>query len=427
MSDSLSSSRPPPDASAEDGSICCCSHAGKCTCALKKEPNLDPVPETERRVEAKSGRRSLHKPRLSTAQSESALMVFANGHHKPGHKHNQTAQKYGAPYKIPRLHAIHGRSDMGRRSVDNLPAASSADGGLGTSPGRDSITSAQHDVRLVRSEHGSPHLSVSPELDHIRGQLPPLDLSFSNFNPSAGHPQPYEVSSWTPNSVDTYFCSTPDSERAVFSAGLEPPPGDWATFDSPVGSAGFRSPTHRHHASYSSLDWAHSGPAYAASTAASDNDDLAPFGIPSPLHPPSLIYNHFPSDVSEACESDSYRRSTSSSLHGLPQMSLLASGNVEGISIDEFLNRTATGGSFCGGDAVSEANTTTLVATSFAEQTKLGPTSAPAEDKRYSLPTPMEPPQSAWNPTLDAPPVRHSISPVGFAADHRVAETVWAN
>jgi hypothetical protein len=36
--------------------------------------------------------------------------VFANGHHKPCHRNNNTAHVSGAPYKIPRPHTLHGHS-----------------------------------------------------------------------------------------------------------------------------------------------------------------------------------------------------------------------------------------------------------------------------------------------------------------------------
>jgi hypothetical protein len=45
-----------------------------------------------------------------TTQSESHLTVFANGHHKPCHRNNNTAHVSGAPYKIPRPHTLHGHS-----------------------------------------------------------------------------------------------------------------------------------------------------------------------------------------------------------------------------------------------------------------------------------------------------------------------------
>jgi hypothetical protein len=47
-----------------------------------------------------------------TTHSESHLTVFANGHHKPCHRNNNSAHVSGAPYKIPRPHTLHGHSSF---------------------------------------------------------------------------------------------------------------------------------------------------------------------------------------------------------------------------------------------------------------------------------------------------------------------------
>lgn len=87
----------------------CQCHAGaKCICGTIKEETLDLKPDI--------GRQTLHearaKPKLTTAQSESHLTVFANGHHKPCHRSNNTAHVSGMPYKIPRPHTLHGHSSF---------------------------------------------------------------------------------------------------------------------------------------------------------------------------------------------------------------------------------------------------------------------------------------------------------------------------
>ncbi|KAF1938786.1 hypothetical protein EJ02DRAFT_271211 [Clathrospora elynae] len=86
---------------------CQCHSGGKCLCGIKKEsPDL----------EVDITRQSLHearakpKPKLTATQSESHLTVFANGHHKPCHRNNNSAHVSGLPYKIPRPHTLHGQS-----------------------------------------------------------------------------------------------------------------------------------------------------------------------------------------------------------------------------------------------------------------------------------------------------------------------------
>jgi hypothetical protein len=158
---------------------CCCSHGGRCSCALKKE-HLDPVPESDSDEAAlpsiSSDRR---RPRALTVQSENSLTTFVNGHHKPVHKHNTMAHKCGLPYVVPRSTTFQGSSPGGlaNRSVDNLPHTNTVDALHSDSLIKDSIVSAQQEQRMVKSEHGSP-ITISPisNLDQWNN-LPPLDIS----------------------------------------------------------------------------------------------------------------------------------------------------------------------------------------------------------------------------------------------------------
>ncbi|KAH7135505.1 hypothetical protein B0J11DRAFT_161304 [Dendryphion nanum] len=95
------------DLPTDNESGCCCHTTGKCICGNKKEP-LD--------LKLDTGRQTLHsaraKPKLTTTQSESTLMVFANGHHRPCHRNNNTAHVSGAPYnyKHSRPQSLHGHA-----------------------------------------------------------------------------------------------------------------------------------------------------------------------------------------------------------------------------------------------------------------------------------------------------------------------------
>lgn len=117
---------------------CACHTGEKCLCGMKKDMDL--------KIDtgfAKSGQLGKPKPRLTTAHSETTLTVFANGHHKPCHRLNNSAHTSGAPYRIPRHHTTHGsvhRShdnlaemysrtlDPARRSVDSLTLNNNAYG-----------------------------------------------------------------------------------------------------------------------------------------------------------------------------------------------------------------------------------------------------------------------------------------------------------
>ncbi|KHJ32923.1 putative copper fist dna binding domain protein [Erysiphe necator] len=85
---------------------CSCCHGRRCTCALKKEP-LDPVPESDSDGPLNVDKR---RARTHTKSPENNLTIFTNGYHKPPHKHNNTAQKYGSPYPTPRSQSLHGPS-----------------------------------------------------------------------------------------------------------------------------------------------------------------------------------------------------------------------------------------------------------------------------------------------------------------------------
>jgi hypothetical protein len=92
---------------------CGCHSGAKCLCGTKKE-DLD--------LKVDTSRQTLHdaraKPKLTATHSESHLTVFANGHHKPCHRNNNSAHVSGLPYKIPRPHTLHGHSAFAALTQD---------------------------------------------------------------------------------------------------------------------------------------------------------------------------------------------------------------------------------------------------------------------------------------------------------------------
>lgn len=108
---------------------CQCHSGGKCLCGTKKE-------EIDLKID--TTRQTLHdaraKPKLTATHSESHLTVFANGHHKPCHRNNNSAHVSGLPYKIPRPHTLHGHAafsalsqEKSTRSQPEPPATRSMD------------------------------------------------------------------------------------------------------------------------------------------------------------------------------------------------------------------------------------------------------------------------------------------------------------
>ncbi|KAI9676737.1 MAG: hypothetical protein M1829_002831 [Trizodia sp. TS-e1964] len=322
-------------ADSKDADICCCSHGGRCSCALKKD-HLDPVPEAD--PSADSSPLSLElprKPRLASTQSEGTLTVFSNGHHKPVHKHNQMAHISGAPYRIPRAHQIHGNSEHARRSVDSLPATNSA---RPKSQIQESIASAQQETRLVKSAHSSPQLRTASNFEHANCLLPPLDFSFSDQTPAQFDNS--GVSSFGKYSI----VGSPVTDAQLFSAGPAAPFEDWfahnVSYESNDISSSFSQPP-----SYTAFDLTlgQTDLYQLSSSEVSEIDDLISYGgNPSPINPPSLVHHY--DDSSEACETDDYRLSSSSSYMAIPQVTTPAfrhngpldvSGSLKQDSVDQ--------------------------------------------------------------------------------------------
>ncbi|MCJ1356641.1 MAG: hypothetical protein MMC33_006636 [Icmadophila ericetorum] len=291
------------DHSAVDQHICCCSHGARCSCAVKKDHHLDPVPETDIADNSPSpaSTDSARKPRLPPVQSQSegSLTVFVNGHHKPAHKHNDAAHKCGVPYKIPRPHTIHGHSAIAQKSMDSLPLVRTLD----DDPLKlhDSIYSAQQQVRLVRSEHGSPEMRPMSN-NQFNAQLPPLDLSYSTYNNFTVSPLD-DYNAPLSTGYESYFTS-PDDQPA-FSAGLAMPPFDWAALDSRFQNGTFTSPFSQP-PSYASYDHSNVGqPGLTASSSGdvSEGEDYGVTGDPSPIVSGN---NPYTSAVSESITAEDY-------------------------------------------------------------------------------------------------------------------------
>ncbi|KAL4932783.1 copper fist DNA-binding domain-containing protein [Aspergillus undulatus] len=349
---------------------CGCCHGQRCTCALKKEPHLDTVPETGVPPPAAPPLEQPRKPQLTSTKSESTLTVFRDGHHKPPHKHNDMAHKCGLPYTIPRSHTIHA-ADTARRSTEHLPLAQSSFMGESIpNQAQERPGSIYGFHRRVKSEHGSPENAPVAPLEDVPTSVPPLDLSslFSHSQPTeepnnGGVPAPIPMSmpktslepidtsglsfalpystfpttNTSPVSAmpfqdqcqETFFTS-PDNDLAFCSAGLNAPPVDWSGV--PLSSA--MPTTSTQPPSYASIDYGSMATGIPPSS--SDVSEFEDFG---PL--PHLGHTgndpHDLHSVSEGSDSENYRFSSASSFMGLPQAQMLASNDLGSITIDDFL------------------------------------------------------------------------------------------
>ncbi|KAL2835238.1 hypothetical protein BDW59DRAFT_137370 [Aspergillus cavernicola] len=364
------------DLKQDSHSRCGCTHGQRCTCALKKEPHLDPVPETDvAPPTAVPSSEQPRKPQLTSTKSESTLTIFRDGHHKPAHKHNDMAHKCGLPYTIPRSHTIHGGSDVARRSMDHLPLNQSSF--MGEPIANQSLQDQPRSIyglhRRVKSEHGSPeNAPIAPSGD-VPTTVPPLDLSslFSHSQPmeepnGGGVPAPIPMSmaktslepietSGLPFGISPYatfpttnaspvnglqfqdpyrepFFTSPDSDPPFCSAGFNAPPVDWSGI--PLQSS--MPTTSTQPPSYASFDYNSMGPGIPAPSSSGDISELEEFA-PLPNLGGAGNDIHDLNSVSEGSDIDHYRISSASSFISLPQAQLLSSNNLESLTIDDFL------------------------------------------------------------------------------------------
>ncbi|KAL9009719.1 MAG: hypothetical protein Q9173_005278 [Seirophora scorigena] len=387
-----------------DGKPCCCTHGARCTCALKKE-YLQSVPETGL-PNASSTSLLARKPRLSATNSESSLTHFTNGHHKPIHKHNDAHNKLGAPYKIPIPHSIKGNKDIASKSSDSLPLGKSLD--YTASPLQDTRTSAQQQVRQVKSEHGSPKSRSLQRFSGFDSTLPPLDLSYPAYVDSIGSPSSDDYM-YLRRSFDPYLAANDDIP--VMSPGLSMPPVDWTALDLGVSSSYNQPP------SYANFDQNHVGqPAMASPSSGelSDTEDFTP--RTAPVYP--LMGLH---DIPHSSPGNFYRQDTSSSYLSQPTSDILSSGSPNSLDMDDPIPKT-TGSPTDFEDSTSPMSSEKYVKHGLTVQDvqKLAHPGPPTEKlSELNLPTQAEKQQTPW--AMPFEPEERLFTPDGEE------RTVWAS
>lgn len=166
---------------------CNCHSGAKCICGIKKEPidlRLD--------LRLDTSRQTLHdaraKPKLTSTHSESTLTVFANGHHKPCHRNNNTAHVSGMPYKIPRPHTLHGHADFAALGQGN----GYGQGGAAAARSMDTLSLSNTDFYAMfgsgtnAAENGLPPTPVTGSLD-VNGTQDSLFTSQNSAFGQGGH------------------------------------------------------------------------------------------------------------------------------------------------------------------------------------------------------------------------------------------------
>lgn len=164
-------------------------------------------------------------------------------------------------------------------------------------------------------------------LNQIVTSVPPADM-FPGFSTSTTSPvsgiafqDPYQ---------EPFFAS-PDTEMPVGNAGFNAPSVDWSSF--PLYSSDAPAATSTQAPSYASFDYNSIGPNFAAPSSSGDISEADEFGpLPGLAHTGSDLHS-----VSEGSDMEHLRLSSTSSFISMPQAQLLASSNLDSMSIDDFL------------------------------------------------------------------------------------------
>ena len=317
--------------------VCCCGHGSRCVCASKKDSLLDPVPEQDFNEISPNPSFSYRKPRLLTAHSEKTLTVFTKGHHKPVHKLNDAAHKRGIPYPIPIPHSVPGNShhskDIARRSADSLPTLRTIE--QAPLQFQESISSAQQDVRLVRSEHGSPQRPL-PAFRRFANATPPLDVSYLGYH-GMPSPLPDEYGHYHSAGAFESYYSPQDETPPTLSAGLASPVIDWSALDFPPENRPFPS-AYSQPPPYTAFDQqniTHSGLTTSSSGELSEvGDYISHYRVQQEAIPPSSP---------EIPAANAYRLNSTSSYVNIPHGSISPDGDRTRNQIDSYLqNPTAS-------------------------------------------------------------------------------------
>lgn len=297
---------------------------------MKKEPQLDPVPEDNLQSSPTTSFES-PRPRPNTTQSDGTLSILTANNYKPiHHKHNDMAHKCGAPYKRERPHTIHGHAEVAQRSLDGMPPLSKRPLLNHEAPFHpDSVTSAPQLGRRVKSEHGSPVLSALAIPDPLLGTpCPPnIDSSYVASSPTS---LPLPVSE---RYGESYFATSQDYEAPLHSAGLKEPV-DWSSFNIPENNKNYSATVTSQPHSYPSFDWNNhlNHPGFTSSSGEISEADE--FAAQDRLHEAPDIR----SDTEFEAETEGYRHSGISEYGGIPMpTNTLASSNLENLDIDDYL------------------------------------------------------------------------------------------
>ncbi|EGC49254.1 copper fist DNA binding domain-containing protein [Histoplasma capsulatum var. duboisii H88] len=308
---------------------CCCGHGSRCTCANKRDSNLETVPEVGPPRSRASSNLGQKRPHLATTKADDALSGFPTRHTK--NRVNDTCKR-GVPYSIPRSHTVHASSDIARHSADHLPLPETGieqDGTLAV----DSITKVAFPVRLVRSEHGSPANAPLLGIEEMNNGIPHLDISVAPLDPTNSTPGLFDRQD---QSLDQFY--SPETEAFPETPNFNVPPVDWSTFGLPFNPSDLHT-TFSQPPSYASFDnsnFSHSNLTHSSSGELSEVEDIGlatGIGMSNPDKLDVL-------SASDGSGNGMYRLSPSSCVD-FSQSQMLSPSDLQSVDIDAFLKAGA--------------------------------------------------------------------------------------
>ena len=337
-----------------DTNTCCCGHGAKCTCSLKKEPYLDPVPEDISQILHNQPREPLKSRGPNVNQHDSKPTIFANGHHKPVHKFNDAHNHCGAPYRVPsrsNSHHGHGHREIAQRSTDSLPLPNTRGAQLHESP-LHNVTNASYPLRQARSEHNSPLLAPTsnPGLPPFQIEIPPLNPGAYSYSPFDAQSPSIQTGQHLPETIpDNWFIthdeahnngppSVPelayiDWTKYGFGTNLDNQASMRSIYGSLTPTMNSQMPSYT--ASMEHLNQLTGSGFNTSSGEVSEVEDLPN----TPFRPSNLrTISHASNDISSnGGDDESHRLSSTSSYFGTPATNMLAS-NLEDLDIDKFIS-----------------------------------------------------------------------------------------
>ena len=216
-------------------------------------------------------------------------------------------------------------SEYARRSTDSLPLIRKKE--EAHSQLHESISSAQQEVRLVRSEHGSPE--PRPR-SFTNVEVPPLNLSYSAYNDILGkQAEEYPPS---PGPFENYYSA--EEQPPLLSAGLSMTPVDWSALN--LGNNAFSS-AYSQPPSYASFDHNNIDRPGLATSSSGDFSDVGDYLSHHRPSPP--LRSNLPSSSAEDL---TYKRLSSSSFPSPPLTSGLSSNYSNTLDYESFLNSIAS-------------------------------------------------------------------------------------